>query len=302
MPIGVDEWVAQQTSREDAGTGWRRWLHVLGARVGWWQRWGLAIAAGVVFGLLGFNSNIETVGVSCLIYAILSVGLNVVAGWAGLLDLGYIAFFGFGAYGYAIFSSDALGSGGAGGVHLPAVASFAIVLAAAAVFGALIGLATLRVSGDYLAIVTLFVGEAFMEAVNNIDPGTLGGVNGLYGLDPVHGFGAKIETVGGYYYLALGCLAVLLVLLHLLDQSRTGRAWRAVREDELAARAMTVPVGWVKVLAIVFGAVVGALAGAIFAAQQDSVFPTDFTENILILIYACLVLGGSGSIAGAVLG
>ncbi|HLH64551.1 MAG TPA: branched-chain amino acid ABC transporter permease [Solirubrobacteraceae bacterium] len=302
MPIGVDEWVAQHTDRQDAGTGLRRWLFVLDSRVGWWQRWALAVIAGIVFGQLGFNSNIQTVAVTCVIYAILSVGLNIAAGWAGLLDLGYVAFFGFGAYGYALFSSDALGSGGSGGAHLSALVSFPIVLAAAALFGALIGLATLRVSGDYLAIVTLFVGQAFMEVVNNVDPGTLGGVNGLFGLDPVHAFGARITTVGGYYYLALGCLAVVLALLHLLDGSRTGRAWRAVREDELAARAMTVPVGRLKVMAISFGATVGALAGAIFAAQQDSVFPTNFTENILILIYACLVLGGSGSLAGAVLG
>lgn len=302
MPIGVDEWVAQHTDRQDAGRGARRWLFVVESRVGWWQRWAIAVAVGIVFGQIGLNSNIQTVAVNCLIYAILAVGLNIAAGWAGLLDLGYVAFFGFGAYGYALFSSSALGSGGSGGAHLSALLSFPIVLVAAAIFGALIGLATLRVSGDYLAIVTLFVGQAFMEVVNNVDPGTLGGVNGLFGLDSVHAFGGQINSIRGYYYLALGCLAVLLVLLHLLDWSRTGRAWRSVREDELAARAMTVPVGWVKVMAISFGATVGALAGAIFAAQQSSVFPTNFTENILILIYACLVLGGSGSLAGAVLG
>jgi ABC-type branched-subunit amino acid transport system permease subunit len=90
--------------------------------------------------------------------------------------------------------------------------------------------------------------------------------------------------------------------LHLLDNSRTGRAWRAVREDELAAEAMTIPTGALKIMAIGFAAAVGAIAGTVFAAQQDNVFPTNFTANILILIYACLVLGGAGSIAGAVLG
>ncbi|MGH2842894.1 MAG: branched-chain amino acid ABC transporter permease [Solirubrobacteraceae bacterium] len=299
MPIGVDEWVAQHTDRADAGTGWRRWLFFLQARVGWWQRLALVILVGVVFGLLGLNSNIQTVAVTGLIYAILAVGLNVAVGWAGLLDLGYIAFFGFGAYGYAILSATVPGSGVS---NVSAVLSFPIVLVAAAVFGALIGLATLRVSGDYLAIVTLFVGQAFMEAVNNVAPGTLGGVNGLFNLAPVHMFGAQITSIDGYYYLALGCLAVLLAGLHLLNRSRTGLAWRAVREDELAAQAMTIPVGWVKVMAISFAATVGALAGWIFAGQQASVFPTNFTENILILIYACLVLGGSGSLAGAVLG
>jgi ABC-type branched-subunit amino acid transport system permease subunit len=141
-----------------------------------------------------------------------------------------------------------------------------------------------------------------MEVVNNVATGTLGGVNGLFGLDPVNSFGAQITTPKGYFYFALVVLAVVMALLHLLDESRTGRAWRAVREDELAAKAMTIPTGAVKVMAIGFGAAVGALGGTIFAAQQDNVFPTNFTANILILIYACLVLGGAGSIAGAVLG
>jgi ABC-type branched-subunit amino acid transport system permease subunit len=302
MPIGVDEWVAQHTDRRDAGTGWRRWMYTLEARVGWWPRLAIALLVGLIFGQLALNVNIETVAVNCLIYAILAIGLNIAVGWAGLLDLGYVAFFGFGAYGYAIFSSTALATNGHGAVHLPAIESIPIVMVGAGVFGALIGLMALRVSGDYLAIVTLFVGQAFMEVVNNVDTGTLGGVNGLYGLDPIHGFGGQIVTPNGYYYFALLVTVGLLALLHLLDESRTGRAWRAVREDELAAKAMTIPVGAVKVMAISFGAIVGALAGTIFAAQQDNVFPTNFTANILILIYACLVLGGAGSLAGAVLG
>jgi len=302
MPIGVDEWVAQHTDRRDAGTGWRRWMYTVQARVGWWPRWGIALLVGLIFGQLALNVNIETVAVNCLIYAILAIGLNIAVGWAGLLDLGYVAFFGFGAYGYAIFSSSALATNGHGAVHLSAILSIPIVMAGAGVFGALIGLMALRVSGDYLAIVTLFVGQAFMEVVNNVDTGTLGGVNGLFGLDPVHSFGGQIVTPNGYYYLALLVTVGLLAFLHLLDESRTGRAWRAVREDELAAKAMTIPVGAVKVMAISFGAIVAALAGTIFAAQQDNVFPTNFTANILILIYACLVLGGAGSLAGAVLG
>jgi ABC-type branched-subunit amino acid transport system permease subunit len=302
MPIGVDEWVAQSGDRRDLGTGWRGALARVESRVGWWPRLSLALLAGLIFGQLALNVNIQTVAVNSLIYAILALGLNVAVGWAGLLDLGYVAFFGFGAYGYAIFSSGALGNGGSGGAHWSAIASIPVVLAGAGVIGALIGLVSLRVSGDYLAIVTLFVGQAFIEIANNVDSGTLGGVNGLFGLDPVHAFGGSITTPKGYYYLALLVTAALMALLHLLDDSRTGRAWRAVREDELAAEAMTIPVGALKVMAISFGAIIGALGGAIFAAQQDNVFPTNFTANILILIYACLVLGGAGSIAGAVLG
>jgi ABC-type branched-subunit amino acid transport system permease subunit len=302
MPIGVDEWVAQSDDRRDVGTGWRGAVARVESRVGWWPRLSIALLVALIFGQLSLNVNIQTVAVNSLIYAILALGLNVAVGWAGLLDLGYVAFFGFGAYGYAIFSSSALGTDGSGGAHWSAIASIPVVLVGAGVIGAVIGLVSLRVSGDYLAIVTLFVGQAFMEAVNNIDSGTFGGVNGLFGLDPVHAFGGSVVTPKGYYYLALLITAALMGLLHLLDSSRTGRAWRAVREDELAAEAMTIPVGALKVMAISFGAIIGALAGAIFAAQQDNVFPTNFTANILILIYACLVLGGAGSIAGAVLG
>jgi branched-chain amino acid transport system permease protein len=302
MPIGVDEWVAQSGDRRDQLPPWRRPLAVIERRLGWWPRWAIVVGLALIFGQLSLNVNIETVAINSLIYAILALGLNIVVGWAGLLDLGYIAFFGCGAYGYALFSSHALGTAGVGGVELPAIASIPLVFVATGILGALIGLVSLRVSGDYLAIVTLFVGQAFMEFVNNVEPSHLGGVDGLYGLQPIHSFGIVVETPKGYYYFALIVCALLMVAMRTLEESRTGRAWRAVREDELAAEAMTIPVGRLKVMAVSFGAAVAALAGAIFAAQQDNVFPTNFTANILILIYACLVLGGVGSIAGAVLG
>src|ERR1700759_2047856 len=130
MPIGVDEWVAQHEDRAEAGTGWRGVSGRAGGRVGWCPRLGIALVVGLVFGQLSLNSNIETVAINCLIYAILALGLNIAVGWAGLLDLGYVAFFGFGAYGYALFSSGALGSGGTGGSHFPAIETFLIVLAA----------------------------------------------------------------------------------------------------------------------------------------------------------------------------
>jgi branched-chain amino acid transport system permease protein len=302
MPVGVDEWVAQSEQRRQRYPGWLRWLNRAEDRLGWWPRLAIVIVLGLLFGQLHLNSNIETVAVNSIIYAILALGLNIAVGWAGLLDLGYIAFFGTGAYGYALFSSHALGTGGVGGVELSAVATFPIVIAGTGILGAIIGLMALRVSGDYLAIVTLFVGQAFMEFTNNALTSHLGGVNGLFALEPIHGFGGEILTPNGYYYFGFITLVILMGLLHLLDQSRTGRAWRAIREDELAAEAMTVPTGALKVMAISFGAAIAGIAGAIFAAQQDNVFPTNFTANILILIYACLVLGGAGSIAGAVLG
>jgi branched-chain amino acid transport system permease protein len=300
--IGVDQWVAQSGDRRDASSGWRRWVALAEQRVGWWPRLAIVVVIGFAFGQLTSNVNLLTVGFNSLLYAMLALGLNIAVGWAGLLDLGYIAFFGFGAYGYAIFSSSALGSGGSGGSHLAAFESIPIVVVAAGLVGVVIGLIALRLEGDYLAIVTLFLGQAFMEIVNNVDPGTLGGVNGIFSIDSLHGLSGQVTTPRGYYIVALILTALLAALLHLLDTSRTGRAWRALRDDPLAAQAMTMPINKLKIMAFSFGAAVGALAGALFAAQQSSVFPTNFTANILILIYACLVLGGVGSIAGAILG
>jgi branched-chain amino acid transport system permease protein len=298
--IGQDEWVAQSGERRDPGPGLRGQLSRAAHRVGWWPRLAAVTLLGIVIGQFLTNVNLQNVAFNSLLYALLALGLNIAVGWAGLLDLGYIAFFGFGAYGFAILSSTP--PGGSGGRHLPAIESIPIVLVAAGIVGVIIGLIALRLAGDYLAIVTLFVGQAFVEFVNNVDPGTFGGVNGLFGLDPLHSFGLQAVTPITYYYVALAMVALVAGILHLLDTSRTGRAWRALRDDPLAAEAMTIPVNKLKVMAFSFGAIVGALAGTLFAAEQATVFPTNFTANILILIYACLVLGGVGSIAGAILG
>ena len=301
--IGVDEWVARSGTKRDEGVGLRLFAGRIGARVGWWPRLGLALVAGLLAGHFLFtNVNLQQTAFNCVLYAILALGLNIAVGWAGMLDLGYIAFFGGGAYGYAVLSSTAIGTGGTGGAHLPFIELLPIVVLAAGLIGVAIGLIALRLDGDYLAIVTLFVGQAFVIVVNTVDTGTLGGVNGVFGLDPIHDFGGQITTTSGYYRLALIICVVLAAILHLLDTSRTGRAWRALKDDPLAAGAMTIPVNKLRVMAFSFGSIVGAFGGVLFAAQQASVFPTDFTANILILIYACLVLGGTGSIAGAILG
>ena len=149
---------------------------------------------------------------------------------------------------------------------------------------------------------TLFLGEAFVEFTNNVAPSKLGGPNGITGIDPIQAFGVQLVTNTSYYYLLVIVLVVTMAVLRLLEYSRTGRAWRAVREDPLAAAAMTIPVNRVKLSAFACAAMVAALAGTIFAAQQASVFPTDFDTPILILIYAGLILGGTGSIAGAATG
>jgi branched-chain amino acid transport system permease protein len=297
--VGADEWVARQAHRREYLPSWLGDAQRRAERIGWWP--GLAIAglAGLALPLLGLGGFQLQVGIDALVIALLAVGLNIVVGWAGLLDLGYVAFFGFGAYGYALLSSSQLG---ANGIHLPYWLSLPIVMIGAALLGLAVGLPSRRLLGDYLAIVTLFLGEAFVEFTNNVAPSKLGGPNGITSIDPIQGFGIQLTTNESYYYLLVIVVVVTMAVLRLLEYSRTGRAWRAVREDPLAAAAMTIPVNRVKLSAFACAAMVAALAGTIFAAQQASVFPTDFDTPILILIYAGLILGGTGSIAGAATG
>jgi ABC-type branched-subunit amino acid transport system permease subunit len=297
--VGADEWVARQARRREYLPSWLGDAQRASERIGWWPRLALAGLVGAAlpsFGLGGFQLQ---VGIDSLVIALLAVGLNIVVGWAGLLDLGYVAFFGFGAYGFALLSSAQIGTNG---IHLPAYLSLPIVMIAAALLGLAVGLPSRRLIGDYLAIVTLFFGEAFVEFTNNVAPSKLGGPNGIVGIDPIRAFGWQLTSNFGYYYLLVIILVMVMAVLRLVENSRTGRAWRAVREDPLAAASMTIPVNRVKLAAFAAGAVVAALAGTIYAAQQASVFPTDFDTPILILVYAALILGGAGSIAGAALG
>lgn len=296
MPqIGVDEWVAETAARTETRSGpmarlQRRWHGMpLGMR--------FALLAVVVAGFpLTTSSDFHIrVGINTLLLVILAIGLNVVVGWAGLLDLGYIAFYGFGAYTYALLSSDQLG------VHLPTMATVAVAVVASGLVGLLLGLPSRRLLGDYLAVTTLFFGQAFVELVLNLDSIT-GGPNGIAGVDPFSFFGFELITPTQNYYLA--AIAALLVIagLHLLSQSRTGRAWRAVREDPLAAAMMSIPPNALKLRAFAVGAAVAGLAGSIFAAVQAGAFPRNFGTPFLILIYAAVVLGGAGSLAGVTVG
>ncbi len=232
--VGVDEWVARSGHRREYAPGWRGDAQRLFERVGWWQRLGVAAFLGLLVPFFTVNDFQLQVGINALLLALLALGLNVAVGWAGLLDLGYIAFYGFGAYGFALLSSDQLNS--PTGIHLPALVSVPIVMVAAAVLGLVVGLPSRRLIGDYLAIITLFFGEAFVEFTNNVAPSKLGGPNGITGVDPY-----KLPVVGSlttnkqYFWLLLALLVISMAVLHLLDTSRTGRAWRAVREDPLAA-------------------------------------------------------------------
>ena len=297
--VGADEWVARHLQRREYLPSWLGAAERAAERVGWWPRLALVALAGALLPSLGLGGFQLQVGIDSLVIALLAVGLNIVVGWAGMLDLGYVAFFGFGAYAFALLSSAQVGRHG---IHLPSLLSIPIVMIGAGLLGLLVGLPSRRLIGDYLAIVTLFFGEAFVEFTNNVAPSVLGGPNGIVGIDTVHAFRYRLSSTASYYYLLIVLLVVTMAVLRLLDTSRTGRAWRAVREDPLAAAMMTIPVDRVKLMAFAFGAMVAGLAGTIFAAQQISVFPTDFDTPILIVVYAALILGGAGSIAGAATG
>ncbi|MGI9018480.1 MAG: branched-chain amino acid ABC transporter permease [Euzebya sp.] len=304
-PIGKDEWVAQAEERTERGSGrlgllQRRWEQVPAT-----ARFGAVIAAAALLPLLSDSTFVVRVGLNGLLFALLALGLNVVVGYAGLLDLGFIAFYGMGAYTYALLSSDQLG------LHWPTELAVLTAVLATVALGYLLGLPSRRLLGDYLAIVTLFFGQAFVQLVTNVDrlplPGgrTLdltGGPNGITGVDQFRIGWIHLQSVQDYYWLLIVMFTLGTIVFTNANNSRTGRAWRAVREDPLAAAAMTIPVNRLKLLAFAVGAGTAGLAGTVFAAVQLGVFPANFTVTLLIMVYAAVVLGGTGSIPGVILG
>ena len=307
MPrIGTDEWVAQAEERTEHYRGLTAPARRVWDRVAPGPRLALFLAVAAVFPFTTDSTFLIRVGVNVLLFALLALGLNIVVGWAGLLDLGYVAFYGFGAYAYAWVSSDQFG------LHWPTEAAIPAIVVAAALLGLLLGLPSWRLLGDYLAITTLFFAQIFVELALNLDRITLpwsgerldltGGPNGIPGVDAMRLFTIDLLEVRDYFFLLLVVFALAVVGLHFLNESRTGRAWRAVREDPLAAELMTTPVNRLKLMAFAFGAAMAGLTGSIVAAVQVGVFPQNFEVLLLIMIYAALILGGAGSIPGAVLG
>ncbi|CAN5819796.1 hypothetical protein BH24ACT15_BH24ACT15_04180 [soil metagenome] len=304
-PIGTDEWVAEAEQRRQGDSGPLAPLRRGLMRVPPVGRLALLVAGAGLLPVLSDSTFVVRVGLNALLFALLALGLNVVVGYAGLLDLGFIAFYGMGAYTYALLSSDQLG------LHWPTELAILTAVLATVVLGYLLGLPSRRLLGDYLAIVTLFFGQAFVQLVTNVDrlplPGgrTLdltGGPNGITGVDQFRLGMLHLRTVQDYYWLLIVVFALAAVVFFNADNSRTGRAWRAVREDPLAAGALTIPVNRLKLLAFAVGAGTAGLAGTVFAAVQLGVFPANFTVTLLIMVYAAVVLGGTGSIPGVVLG
>ncbi|KCV55239.1 branched-chain amino acid ABC transporter, permease protein [Bordetella bronchiseptica 980] len=244
-----------------------------------------------------------------LLYVMLALGLNIVVGFAGLLDLGYIAFYAVGAYTWALLASPHFG------LHLPFWAILPMALGVACVFGVLLGAPTLKLRGDYLAIVTLGFGEIIRIFLNNLNA-PVNITNGPQGINRIDAFKVgdfvfgRTETILGirftgpekYYYLLVLLTLLIIVVCVRLQNSRIGRAWEAIREDEIAAKAMGINSRNIKLLAFAMGASFGGVAGALFAAMQGFVSPESFSLTESISVLCMVVLGGMGHIPGVILG
>jgi branched-chain amino acid transport system permease protein len=264
------------------------------------QSWliGAAALAALAAPWLAPNDYVVGVMTRICLYAMLALGLNIVVGFAGLLDIGYVAFFGIGSYVYAFLASPHFG------IHLPPLLILPILVAVTALAGLLIGAPTLRLRGDYLAIVTLGFGEITYILLLNLDRpiDITGGPSGLISIDPPSAFGFSVTRNIEYYYLFLAFLLLVLIASVRLRDSRIGWAWQAIREDELAASAMGIDTTRAKLQAFAVGASFAGVAGGLLASWQRSVFPDNFLFQESINVLAMVILGGMGSVAGVVLG
>jgi branched-chain amino acid transport system permease protein len=270
----------------------------------------------IVVALVALPFALTTVGTAwvritnlAILYILLSLGLNIVVGFAGLLDLGYIAFYAVGAYVYALLASPHFN------IHLPWWVILPIGAATACLFGVLLGTPTLKLRGDYLAIVTLGFGEIVRIFLNNLsEPFNLtNGPKGITTIDPIRvgpvSFG-DVSHLGPvvfteaikYYFFLLVVLVVVVVINLRLQDSRIGRAWEAIREDELAARAMGINTRNMKLLAFAMGASFGGVAGGMFSAIQAFISPESFILTESVMVLSMVVLGGMGNIFGVILG
>lgn len=327
VAIGTDEWVAQIDRRRERRSG------ILARAANGWEsipsqiRYALFLAAAILFPLLtnsdlilqglGLtdNSFILRTAIRFFTFALLGMGLTIVVGYAGLLDLGYIAFMGIAGYLYAYLSSDFMQIPilFPGGLAIPSAISIPAIVLVVAGIGYTIGTISMRLAGDYLAIVTLGFGQVFLQLAltmtrvripgheNPID--FTHGPNGIHGLANIDLFGYEFVSTAQYYYLFLLLVALVFAGVNRLNHSQIGRSWRAIREDELAAEAMGLPTRRLKLLAFAMGAAIAALAGATDAAFQGNVIPNPrYGMLALISLYAMVVLGGIGRLEGAILG
>jgi branched-chain amino acid transport system permease protein len=272
--------------------------------------------------LQGFGNAWVRIADMALLYVLLALGLNIVVGYAGLLDLGYVAFFALGAYMYGLLNSPhlietfpAIAAMYPAGMHTPIWVVIPLAAVVAGLFGILLGAPTLRLRGDYLAIVTLGFGEIIRVFLNNLDHpvNVTNGPKGVSTIDPlsffglnlgkkISVFGFELASVSLYYYLFLTLVIFSIVISHRLQLSRVGRAWMAIREDEIAAKAMGINTRNLKLLAFGMGATFGGVSGAMFASFQGFISPESFSLMESVMIVAMVVLGGIGHLPGVVLG
>src|SRR6059058_2360478 len=314
--------MAALTGMRDAFADFRRW------------RWSGLLIAAVVFTVAWFlpylygplDSTLDT-AIYAVAYIVFALGLNIVVGFAGLLDLGYVAFYAIGAYAIAWFGSDwfteAINGGKSGihvgvsgqaanllGIHLNFVLIVIAAMILASIAGAIIGLPTLRLRGDYIAIVTLAFGEIAGTVALNGDAIHIGKfhlTNGQQAISPIDqpNLVTKFDNAFNlrpYYWLGLVMIAIVLVVNFALRDSRLGRAWIAIREDEVAAASMGVPLVRTKLLAYAVGAALGGAAGAFLGTYSQAIDSNQFQFSFSILILAMVILGGLGSIWGVVFG
>jgi branched-chain amino acid transport system permease protein len=291
--------------------------------------WALSAIALIALPLLlqatGSNSWVRIVDLA-LLYVLLALGLNIVVGYAGLLDLGYVAFFAVGAYLYGLLASPhlidtfpALKAMYPNGLHLNVWLVMLLAAAVAGVVGMLLGAPTLKLRGDYLAIITLGFGEIIRIFMLNLDRpiNITNGPKGLAQIDALTVFGINMgqrqtitlgdwsytfQPVTMYYYLFLFFVLLSIVLSYRLQDSRIGRAWMAIREDEIAAKAMGLNTRNLKLLAFGMGATFGGMSGVLFASFQRFVSPESFSLMESVMIVAMVVVGGIGHIPGVILG
>jgi len=256
----------------------------------------LAFAAALALPFIGRNGAFTNFLADAGAFVLLALGLNIVVGFAGLLDLGYAAFFAIGSYSYAMLASPQFG------IHLPFWVLLFVASAIAAIFGILLGAPTLRLRGDYLAIVTLGFGEIVPQTFLNLSQWT-GGPNGIGSLDQPVLFGYRFGfNPLPYYLMVLGLIALAAWLANNLRTSRLGRAWMAIREDELAAAHMGINTTSTKLAAFAMGASFSGLAGCALASKLQLVSPDQFMFNVSVFVLAMLVLGGMGNIPGVIVG
>ncbi len=261
-------------------------------------RWALAAGAALALPLVAPNPYHLDVLTTSLLFALLALGLNLIVGLTGLLHLGYAAFFAIGAYTYALLNLH---------TGCPFWIGWLPAALIAGLFGVLLGAPVLRVRGDYLAIVTLGFGEIVRITFTNLERLT-GGPNGLLGIDhpslwvPGHGVVDFGVASAPYYVLVCFATAAVAAACVRLTRSPIGRAWIAIRDDELAAGCSGVPVLRLKLLAQACGGAIAGLAGAIFAAKQGTITPDSFDFVLSVMVLAMVVLGGMGSIRGAIIG